>query len=56
MIDGFLTNDPEPTVTAPLVQDVSAIDKSNRLLPDVKFAATTAGAIQSVEIRGTIVA
>src|SRR3990167_5954644 len=50
----FLSNNPAPTVTAPLVADVSAIDKQNRLLPDVKFKATLAGAIHKTEISGVV--
>lgn len=49
-----LAADPEFTVTAPLVSDVSITDKANRLLPDVEFEATLAGAIHSVQISGVI--
>lgn len=56
VFEGFLTNDPEPTVTAPLVSEIAASDKSLRLLPNVTFQAVTAGAIQTVQIQGTIVA
>lgn len=51
----ILAASPEPTVTVPLVADVSVVDKGNRLLPDVKFEATLAGAIHSVVIQGTVV-
>jgi hypothetical protein len=52
--DGRLSTDVEPIVFIPLVADVSATDKANRLLPDVTFTATFAGAIENVQIRGTI--
>lgn len=54
--EGYLTDDPEPVVEAPLASEVSDTDKSNRLLPDVRFAAVTAGAIHTVKINGTIIA
>lgn len=41
-------------VTAPDVLDVSAADRANRILPDVTFTARLAGAIQTVEIEGTV--
>jgi hypothetical protein len=50
----FLSNDPAPTVTAPLAKDVATIDKQARLLPDVKFNATLAGAIHKTEINGVV--
>lgn len=51
---GGLSADPAPTVSAPRVSEVSSLDKAARLLPDVTFTATLAGAIHSVEITGTI--
>lgn len=53
---GYLSPDPDPpfTVTAPLAAEVSSADKLNRLLPDVSFTATLAGAIHAVEISGTL--
>ena len=56
VIDGYLTDDPAPVITAPLVADISAVNKSNRLLPDITFTAYTAGAVHTVQISGTIVA
>lgn len=41
-------------ITAPLVADVSATDKSNRTLPDLAFACTGQGAIHGVSITGTV--
>ena len=56
VIDGYLTNDPAPIATAPRVTEISSTDKSNRLLPNVIFSATTAGAIHTVQINGTLIA
>lgn len=50
----FIAPDPEPTVTAPLARDVSAADKGGRILRDVKFRATLAGAIHYVVIEGEL--
>lgn len=54
MTRDVLARDPAPTVTVPKVADVSATDKANRLLPDMKFTGTLAGAIHKVVINGTI--
>lgn len=51
---GGLASDPAPDVTAPAVADVDSITKGDRILPDVKFTATLAGAIHSLEIDGTL--
>lgn len=51
---GVLADYPKPAVTVPDVADVSTVDKAARLLPDVKFSATLAGAIHKVEINGTV--
>jgi Protein of unknown function (DUF3383) len=45
-----------PWVTAPLVLDVDQTDRANRVLPNVSFGARLAGAIQAVQINGTITA
>lgn len=50
----FIAIDPEPVVTAPLVADIPVLDRATRLLPDVEFSGTLAGAIHSLEINGTI--
>jgi hypothetical protein len=55
VIETFLTSDPAYVVTAPLVSDISAVDKGNRLLPNISFVAYAAGAIHTVQINGTIV-
>lgn len=51
---GFLSDNPPPRVIPPLVQDIPTNDKANRLLPDVPFEATLAGAIHTVKIRGYV--
>lgn len=45
---GGLNSNPAPTVTAPLAKNVSAINKGNRVLPDINFTAELAGAIHKV--------
>lgn len=50
----MLSDDPKPAVTAPRVANVSAADKAARLLPDMKFSATMAGAVHKVNVRGTV--
>lgn len=51
---GGLSASPEPIVTAPKVADVDVISRGSRLLPNVFFQATLAGAIHSVTIQGTV--
>lgn len=51
----ILAADPEFVVTAPRAADVSIVDKGNRFLPDVRFVATLAGAINRVQIQGRLV-
>lgn len=52
--NNLLTNDPEPTVTVPKASSVSSADKANRILRNVNFQATLAGAIQNIQIMGTV--
>lgn len=51
---GGLSADPEPTVEVPKVADVATLDRAARILPDVKFFATLAGAIHFTEIEGLV--
>lgn len=56
---GGLAADPAPTVTVPNAivghpDGVSSADKANRLLPNVEFCATLAGAIHAVEVSGKV--
>lgn len=51
---GILTDDPAPVITVPKVADVSVANRTLRLLPDMKFSATVAGAIHKVTIAGVV--
>ena len=51
---GVLAADPAPQVTAPKVADVSAGNRAARILPDVRFTGTLAGAVHKVQIRGVV--
>jgi hypothetical protein len=51
---GGIAADPEPTVTVPKASAVSTADKTARLLKNVEFTATLAGAIHKLEISGVI--
>ena len=51
---GILADDPAPVVTAPEVADISTADKQARILRNVEFTATFAGAIHKVIIEGFI--
>lgn len=51
---GIFAADPPYTVTVPLVADVLAADKANRILRDVEFSATFAGAIHKVLMTGRV--
>ena len=42
------------TVTVPLAKDVSSINKAARILPDLKFAATLAGAVHHADVAGVV--
>lgn len=56
--NGFIATDAEnnaiATITAPLVEDVSVTKKADRILPDIKFTATLASAVNRVEIEGVL--
>ncbi len=53
---GSISPDPELlTVTYPLVVNISAQDKANYNLPDIKFTATLSGEIHTTVINGTLV-
>lgn len=51
-----INGDEDLTVTAPLAADVDANDRAGRLLPDIDFYATLAGAIHKAAIRGRVIA
>lgn len=42
-------------ITVPDVSEISSLDKGARLLPDMEFVGTLAGAIHKVQIRGRLV-
>lgn len=52
--NNFISADPEPVVTVPKAANVSSADKAARILRNVTFQATLAGAIQAVRIQGTV--
>lgn len=52
--NNFLSDNPSPVVTVPKVSTISSNTKAQRLLPDVNFTATLAGAIQKVVISGRV--
>lgn len=51
---GGLAADPAPVVTAPKVADIDPADKAARILPDIRFQATLAGAIHQLVIAGVL--
>jgi hypothetical protein len=51
---GVLASQPEPTVSAPKVADIRDDDKAKRLLPNVSFSGTLAGAIHALKIEGVV--
>ena len=55
---GIIANDengvPMYTITAPTAEEVSTNDKANRILPDIFWKATIAGAVENVEIGGVL--
>lgn len=51
---GGLSSNPAPVVIAPKVADVDPVTRGTRLLPNVTFQATLAGAIHVVNIQGTV--
>lgn len=51
---GGLADDPAPTVSVPKAADVSAQDKADRILRDITFDATLAGAIHEIRISGRV--
>jgi hypothetical protein len=50
----IFSTDPAPVVTVPLVADIDENTRATRLLPDVAFTATLAGAIHNVEVSGVV--
>lgn len=56
VFNGGINGDEDIIVTAPLASEVDANDKASRILPDITFIATLAGAIHKTVIRGKVVA
>ncbi|MDK1020034.1 MAG: DUF3383 family protein [Candidatus Hydrogenedentes bacterium] len=60
ILSGFLASRPDLydgqpySIFVPAVADVSQADRANRILPDITFRATLAGAIHEVEVAGTV--
>jgi hypothetical protein len=54
--NGGFSNLPAPAVQVPLIGNVSSTNLNARNLPNVGYTGTLAGAIQSVQIAGTVVA
>lgn len=52
--NNFIADDPVYTVSVPRASAVSPADKAARILRDVDFTATLAGAIHAVDINGTV--
>lgn len=50
----ILSSDPAPEVTAPDAADVDPADKAARLLPDVEWSGTLAGAIHQIRVHGRV--
>lgn len=50
----FLASDPAPQTFVPRAIDVPPVDKANRILRNVRFTATLAGAIHAVRISGQV--
>ena len=51
---GVLANDGSLVLNVPKVSDQTEADRTNRYFPDITFAANLAGAIQKVQVLGTV--
>lgn len=52
--NNFIAQDPPYEIFVPTAASVPAIDKTNRILRNVSFTATLSGAIQAIQISGTV--
>jgi hypothetical protein len=52
--NGFLAASPAPSCAVPKVADIDKAIVASRVLPNIKFSATLAGAINAVQINGTL--
>jgi hypothetical protein len=51
---GGLAKDPEPTITAPKVDDIDVSDRAARLVEGIEFTGRLAGAIHKLKIKGRL--
>lgn len=51
---GILTLDTAPSFTVPAIETIPAADKANRVLNNVTFTGVLAGAVQKINIQGTV--
>lgn len=51
---GGIAQTPAPVVSAPLVANIDSTNRANRILPNVNFSATLAGAVHDVQITGVV--
>lgn len=51
---GLLSDNPAPSTSVPLVADVATASRAARLLPDVEFDGTLAGAVHATNISGLV--
>lgn len=52
--NGILASTPKPVIIVPLVASIADTDRANRLLPNLKFSATMAGAVHKVTVKGVV--
>jgi len=50
----ILSVDSDPVVVLPLIGDIPAVDKANRVLNGVTFSAVLARAVQKINVQGTV--
>jgi len=50
----IFATDPAPTTSVTLVADIPAATRGTRVLPDITFSATLAGAVHNVEVTGSV--
>ncbi len=52
---GVILSDPNYSISFPLASEISAVDKSNRLLTGISFTAYAGSGVNKIEINGTLV-
>jgi len=53
-VQGILSDDSKPIVNVPAIGDVPSEDKANRVLNNVTFTGVLAGAVQKINVVGTV--